>query len=107
MIEENAYLRKNTLNNKELTGKDYPDPLGADSESLDASSVRVFCVRNSQREGRSLPREGRDHLFQWDVGISVGFSTGTTGSLYEYLYQVKGVKKMMPVLLCFLKIYNS
>ena len=45
------------------------------------SSVRGFCARNSQREGRSLPRLGRDHLFQWDVGISVGFSTGTTGSL--------------------------
>ena len=48
---------------------------------LVASYVRVFCARNSQREGRSLPREGRDHLFQWDVGISVGFSTETTGSL--------------------------
>ena len=53
----------------------------ADSEPLVASSMRVFCVRNSQREGRSRPREGRDHLFQWDVGISVGFSAETTGSL--------------------------
>ena len=54
--------------------KDDPDPLVA-------SSVRVFCAHNSQREGRSLPWEGRDHLFLWDVGISVGFSTETTGSL--------------------------
>ena len=37
-------------------------------------------AQNLQREGRSLPREGRDHLFQWEVGISVGFSTETTGS---------------------------
>ena len=37
-----------------------------------------FCARNSQR---SLPRQGRDHLFQWDVWISVGFFTETTGSL--------------------------
>ena len=29
-------------------------------------------AQNSQREGRSLPREGRGPLFQWDVGISVG-----------------------------------
>ena len=41
----------------------------------------MFCTLNSQREGRSLPRQGRDHLFQWNVGISVGFSTETTGSL--------------------------
>ena len=46
-----------------------------------ASSVRVFCARNSQQEGRSLPRKGRDHLFQWGVGISVGFSKETSGSL--------------------------
>ena len=63
------------------TEKDYPDPLVADSEPLVASSMRVFCARNSQREGRSRPREVLDHLFQWDVGISVGFSTGTIGSL--------------------------
>ena len=37
--------------------------------------------QNSQREGRSLPRQGRGPLFQWDVGISVGFFTETTGSL--------------------------
>ena len=61
--------------------KDDPDPVVADSEPLVASSMRVFCARNSQREVRSRPREGREHLFQWDVGISVGFSTGTTGSL--------------------------
>ena len=67
----------------------------ADSESLVASSVRVFCARNSHQEGRSLPRQGwslprqgwslprqgRDHLFQWAVGTSVGFFTETTGSL--------------------------
>ena len=64
------------------TEKDDPDPDVADSDPLVASSMRVFCARNSQREGRSLPRHGRDHLFLWDVvGISVGFSTGTTGSL--------------------------
>ena len=44
-------------------------------------SFRVFCARNSQQEGRSLPRQGGDHLTQWDVGISVGFFTDTTGSL--------------------------
>ena len=38
-------------------------------------------AQNSQREGRSLPRQGRDHLFQWDVGISVGFLSETTGPL--------------------------
>ena len=38
-------------------------------------------AQNSQREGRSLPRQGRDHLFQWNVGISVGFFTETTGNL--------------------------
>ena len=43
--------------------------------------VRVFWARNSQREGRSLPREGRGPLFQKAIGISVGFSTETTGSL--------------------------
>ena len=32
----------------------------------------------------SLPREGRDHLFQWDVGISVGFSKCTTGFLRNH-----------------------
>ena len=51
------------------------DPLVEDSDPLVASSMRVFCARNSQREAWSLPREGRDHLIQWDVGISVGFST--------------------------------
>ena len=59
----------------------YPDLVVADSDPLVASSVRVFCARNSQREGRSLPRQGRDYLFQWDVGISERFSTQTTGSL--------------------------
>ena len=50
-------------------------------DPLVAISVWVFCARNSQREGRSLPRQGRDHLFQWGMGISVGFFTETTGSL--------------------------
>ena len=53
----------------------------AGSRDYFASSVRVFCARNSQREGRSLPRQGRNHLSQWDVGISVGFFTETAGSL--------------------------
>ena len=62
------------------TEKDDPDPVVADSDPLVASSVRVFCARNSQWEGRSLPRQGRDYLSQLDVGICVGFSTETTGS---------------------------
>ena len=41
----------------------------------------MFCTRNSQREGRSLPKEVQGLLFQCNVGISVGFSTETTGSL--------------------------
>ena len=52
-----------------------------DSDPLAASSVRVFCARNSKLKGRSLPLEGRVPLFQWDVGISVGFSTEFTCSL--------------------------
>ena len=40
-------------------------------------------TRNSQREGLSLPRQGWDHLSQWDVGISFGFFTETTGSLHN------------------------
>ena len=40
--------------------------------------VRLFRARNSQLEGRSLPRQGRDHLSQWDVWVSVGFFTETT-----------------------------
>ena len=51
-----------------------------DSDPLFASSVRVFCALNSQRAGRSLPGQGRDHLFQWVMGISVGFFTETTGN---------------------------
>ena len=31
------------------------------------------------RGSESLPRQGRDHLFQWDVGV--GFFTEITGSL--------------------------
>ena len=46
----------------------------ADSDPLVASSVRVFCARNSQREGR-------DHLIQCRMGISAGFFRETTGSL--------------------------
>ena len=44
-------------------------------------SLRRTHAQNSQREGRSLPRQGRDNLFQRDVGISVGFFVETTGSL--------------------------
>ena len=44
-------------------------------------SVHRTLAQNSQREGRSLPRQGRYHLFRLDVGISVGFYTETTGSL--------------------------
>ena len=44
-------------------------------------SVRVFCAWNSQREGRSLPRQGRDHLFLGGMGISVGFFTETKSFL--------------------------
>ena len=40
-----------------------------------------FRAQNSQREGRKLPRQGRDHLFPWEVGISVGFFTETTGTI--------------------------
>ena len=61
--------------------KDDPAPLVGDFDPLVASSVWLFCAWHSQREGRSLPGQVRDHIFQWDVGISVGFSTGTTGSL--------------------------
>ena len=35
--------------------KDDPNPVVADSDPLVASSMRVFCARNSQWEGRSLP----------------------------------------------------
>ena len=45
-----------------LRKKDDPDPVVAASDPLVASSVRVNCAQNSQREGRSLPRQGRDHL---------------------------------------------
>ena len=38
-------------------------------------------AQNSQREGRNLPRQGRDHLVQLGMGISLGFFTETTGSL--------------------------
>ena len=68
------------------TEKDDPDLIVADSDPLVASSVRVFCARNSQREGRSLPLQGRSlprqgrslprqglgPLFQWDVGTVWG-----------------------------------
>ena len=60
-----SYARTKFQNDRDFSGK----------------SVRVFCARNSQQEGRSLPRQGRDHLFQWRMGISVGFFTETTGSL--------------------------
>ena len=44
-------------------------------DPLVASSV------HGTRNGRSLPRQGRDHLSQWGMGISVVFFTETTGSL--------------------------
>ena len=51
-------------------------------------SLRVLCTEQSQREGRSLQREGRSlqrecrrPVFQLDVWIDVGSSTGTAGSL--------------------------
>ena len=79
---DNLYSPWRTLHRSPSpTEKDDPDPVVADSDPLVASSVRVFCARNLQLEGRSLPRQGRDHLFQLDVGISVGFFTETTGSL--------------------------
>ena len=62
------------------TQKDDPDPVVTDSDPLVASSVRLFRARISRREGRSLPRQGRDQLFQWGLG-SVWFFTDTTGSL--------------------------
>ena len=59
------------------TQKDDPDPVVADSDPIVANSVH----RTPAREGWSLPRQGRDHLLQWDVEISVGFFTETTGSI--------------------------
>ena len=56
------------------TEKQDSDPLVADPDPLVASSVRVFCAKDSQREGRSP-------VFQWDVLIVVGSSTETAGSL--------------------------
>ena len=53
----------------------------ADADPLVASSVHRTPAQISKREGRSLSRQGRDHLFQWDVGISVGFFIEITGSL--------------------------
>ena len=47
------------------TEKEDPDPLVEDSDPLVARSVH----------------RGQGFLFQWDVGISVGFSKETTGSL--------------------------
>ena len=42
----------------------------------------VLCTELATRaQGRSLPRQVWDHLFQWDVRISVEFFTETTGSL--------------------------
>ena len=67
------------------TGGPHPDPgpnrFDGSGFCAEPSSVRVFCAQNLQRQGRSLPREGRGSLFQWDLGISVGFFTETTGSL--------------------------
>ena len=46
-----------------------------------ASSVHRTTAQNSQREGRSLPRQGRDNFSQWGMGIRVGFFTETTSFL--------------------------
>ena len=46
-----------------------------DPDPLVASSVRVFCAQNLQREGRTLPREGWGPVFQLDVGIILGLGT--------------------------------
>ena len=44
-----------------------------------ASSVRVFCAQNSQREGESSTR-GSESVFRWDVWIgAVGSSVETAG----------------------------
>ena len=64
------------------------------SDPLVASSVHRTPAQNLQREGRSLPPEGRDHLFQWDVGISVGFSTETTLQV-PYVIPRPGVPRHM------------
>ena len=55
------------------TEKDDPDPLVEDSDPPVTSSVRVFCARNSQREGRSFLREGRDNFFSGRWGSVWGF----------------------------------
>ena len=75
--------------------KDDPDPVVADSDPLVAGSVWVFCARNSQREGWSLPREGRGPLFQWGMGISVGFFTETTSFLRN-----PGVRRSPSYMVC-------
>ena len=53
----------------------------ADSDPLVASSVFRTPAQNWQREGRSVPRQGRDHIFQWGMVIGVGFFTETTSFL--------------------------
>ena len=55
----------------------------ADSDPLVAISVHRTPAQNPQREARSLPRQGRGHLSQWDDRISVGFFTETTGPLHN------------------------
>ena len=92
------------------TEKDDPGPVVADSDPLVANSVQVFCARNSQREGRILPQQGQNHLFHWDVGISVGFFTETTGSLRNPETRHSPSHKEFPMKrlanLCFLLKYD-
>ena len=60
------------------TKKHDSDPLVEASDPLVASSVHT---RKELATGRSLQREGRSQVFQWDVWFGVGSSTETAGSL--------------------------
>ena len=52
-----------------------------DSNPLVTRSVHRTPAQKSQRKGRSLQREGRSLVFQWDVWIGEGSSTETAVSL--------------------------
>ena len=103
---------------------DYAGPrdyVVTDSNPRVASSVRVFCACNSQREGRNLPWQGRDHFSQWGMGISVGFFTETTsflpkpgprhtpsclwGTLWEDMYYTNEASTLETILLLFEEIF--
>ena len=60
--------------------KEDPDPLVKDSDPLVARSVRVRVLW-TELATRGSSTTGRGPLFQWDVGISVWFSTETTDSI--------------------------